>query len=56
VFDGVITKEIYNVKKDPLQTKNLIDSKPAVLPAMETYLKAIIQQYNNRMVENRLLP
>jgi hypothetical protein len=38
-----------------LQT-DLKDDRPGVVAALEEQLKAIIQQYNNRMIDNRLLP
>jgi hypothetical protein len=43
----------YNRIKDPFLTDNLINNWP--VPEKEfQFLKAIIQQYNNRMIEDRL--
>lgn len=43
---------IYNWVKDPYGTNNLLDR--IDLSAQEKLYKAIVQQYNNRMAENRL--
>ena len=56
VFDGVQSKELYNIKTDPMQHYNIIGQKPAGFHAIEQFLKAVIQQYNQRMIENRLVP
>ncbi|MFH1160646.1 MAG: LTA synthase family protein [bacterium] len=53
-FDGVQSIALYDLKKDSLQKSNLIGSKPGVKERMEKFLKAYIQQYNNRVIENRL--
>ncbi|HEY9049698.1 MAG TPA: sulfatase-like hydrolase/transferase [Ohtaekwangia sp.] len=52
-FDGSRTVALYNFKTDTLQKNNLKDQLPAIQTAMETKIKAIIQQYNNRLIENR---
>lgn len=46
---------LYNLRKDRLMTKNII-GKSNVQDSMERKLKAIIQQYMNRMVHDRLTP
>jgi len=45
---------LYNYRTDNLLTENLQESMPEVKEKMERKLKAIIQQYNNRMIEDRL--
>ena len=53
-FDGRETRAIYALD-DTLMKHNLIGKVP-VQQQMEHELKAIIQQYMERMTENRLLP
>jgi len=45
--------ELYNFKSDPLLGKSL--ELPAVTDSLQLLLKSVIQQYNNRMIENRLI-
>ena len=54
-FDGQKTTAVYRFKDDTLLKHNLVGTIPEQ-QAMETQLKAIIQQYMSRMNENRLLP
>ncbi|MDD2796923.1 MAG: hypothetical protein PHE76_03120, partial [Candidatus Pacebacteria bacterium] len=44
----------YNVVEDRLMKNNLVDKHPAQQAAMERCLKALIQQYNNRLIDNEL--
>ena len=53
-FDGTKTTAIYDFVNDRLLTKNLKDRIPEQA-SMETELKALIQQYMQRMEENRLV-
>jgi phosphoglycerol transferase MdoB-like AlkP superfamily enzyme len=53
-FDGQHTRAIYSLK-DSLMQQNLIDHVPQQAQ-MEREIKAIIQQYMERMTENRLIP
>ncbi|MCI0750750.1 MAG: sulfatase-like hydrolase/transferase [Flammeovirgaceae bacterium] len=55
VFDGKIPVALYNFKEDEMLTENLLAKEGAMVQKMERKIKAIIQQYNNRMVENRLV-
>lgn len=52
-FDGTKTLAIYDFVHDKLLTKNLVGT-VAEQASMETELKALIQQYMERMNENRL--
>lgn len=54
INDGKINLSLYNLKTDRLTKNNLLDKEPLVASKMEKYLKAFIQQYNNRMIENKL--
>ena len=52
-FDGEKVKAIYNFKTDPLLQNNLV-GQLSEQAEMEILLKAVIQQYIVRMVENRM--
>lgn len=53
--DGENSIAMYNLKEDRLTKNNLINSLSDVQHGMERRLKAFIQQYNNRMIENNLV-
>jgi phosphoglycerol transferase MdoB-like AlkP superfamily enzyme len=53
-FDGNMVLSLYNMKDDELMEKNLTDSLPEKKQEMERVLKAYIQQFNNRMINNKL--
>ncbi|MCK5171058.1 MAG: sulfatase-like hydrolase/transferase [Bacteroidales bacterium] len=52
-FDGNTPIAFYNIKSDSLLQNNLIDHSDK-LKEIETHLKAIIQSYQERLIENRL--
>jgi Sulfatase len=45
---------LYNLNEDPEMMKNLVNSRPAIQEKMTRKIQAVIQQYNNRMVDNKL--
>lgn len=49
-----ISYGLFNFKEDRLLENNLLDLKPEMRNKMELKRNAFIQQYNNRMIENRL--
>jgi phosphoglycerol transferase MdoB-like AlkP superfamily enzyme len=53
-FDGQKSVELYDFRNDMLLTNNLVSQLPDTVAAMENVLKAYIQQYNNRMVDDNL--
>jgi phosphoglycerol transferase MdoB-like AlkP superfamily enzyme len=55
-YDGIKPKALFNFKKDRMMASNLLDTIPGLAHRMETKLKAMIQQYNNRMVDDDLTP
>lgn len=55
IFDGSKTIGLYNIKTDLMLSKNIQNELPDVVKQMEDRLKAIIQQYNSRMIEDRLV-
>ena len=52
--NGSRSTALYNMSKDPLQVTNLIGKEKDVQKEMEVFLNAYLQQYNNRLIENRL--
>jgi phosphoglycerol transferase MdoB-like AlkP superfamily enzyme len=56
VFDGINSVALHQFKTDLMLTRNLINEKKDIVMRMENKLKAYIQQYNNRMVDNNLTP
>jgi phosphoglycerol transferase MdoB-like AlkP superfamily enzyme len=50
VFDGTATLGLYNFKKDKLIEHNIMEENKAIVQVMERKIKAIIQQYNNRLI------
>lgn len=53
-FDGKKSVALYDFKNDKRLKSNLLNEKPEVVERMEHKLKAFIQQYNNRMVDDNL--
>ncbi len=53
-FDGEHSVALFNFEKDSLLQNNLLDVDIEKAAAMERTLKAYIQQYNKRMIENKL--
>jgi hypothetical protein len=53
-FDGYQSIAMYDLRKDSLQKHNLVRILPDIVQRNERFLKAYIQQYNNRVIENRL--
>ena len=54
LFDGENTISAYENQKDPLFKVNLMDQNESKIELSELKLKAIIQTYNNRMINNTL--
>jgi len=58
IFDGEKTTDFYNLKQDSLLSNNLINSltieQNINKDKAEKLLKGIIQQYNNRLINNKL--
>ncbi len=55
LFNGLTETGLYNVKKDLLLSNNLVGLFPEIENRMEEKVRAFVQQYNNRMINNRLL-
>lgn len=54
-FDGEKTIGFYNLQTDTFLTKNLVGQEPVKLhkDSLQVYLEAVIQQYNNRLIDNK---
>ena len=53
-FNGVKTTALFDLRNDNLQKTNLAARNLPVMKSLEDFLKAYLQQYNNRLIENRL--
>jgi phosphoglycerol transferase MdoB-like AlkP superfamily enzyme len=53
-YDGNHSTALYDLNADKLQTNNLVKEDLLVMKKLENFMKAYIQQYNNRVIENRL--
>ncbi len=53
-FDGTQPTGLYHYTADSTLSVNLMQEKPGVLATHSNILKAVIQQYNERMLHNRL--
>jgi len=53
-FNGKESVSLYNFKLDNLLKNNLIEKEDSTGKEMETFLKSIIQQYNERLIHNDL--
>jgi phosphoglycerol transferase MdoB-like AlkP superfamily enzyme len=54
VFDGSKSLGLYDFKTDRMVERNLLSREPEIVQRMERRVKAMIQQYNNRLVDDRL--
>lgn len=54
IFDGNRSIGLYDFKKDKMIEHNLIKEREPVVKEMEIKIKAIIQQYNNRLIDDRM--
>lgn len=54
-FDGARSVGLYNFKTDFMIKHNVVGTLPRVQQRMETFIKAFIQQYNNRLIDNKLV-
>ena len=55
-FDGKKSKALYRFRTDLLLKDNLLSKEPKIAADMEHQVKAIIQSYMTRMVNNQLTP
>lgn len=55
-FDGAKAVSLIDIRRNPASQENLLGTMPEKEAAMERELKAIIQQYMARMLQDRLVP
>jgi phosphoglycerol transferase MdoB-like AlkP superfamily enzyme len=53
-FDGTSSVGLYNIRRDKLMVENVLGKLPEVVSRMEGQVKALVQQYNNRMIDDKL--
>jgi len=53
--DGNSLKSLYNMQKDPFHIDDILHTNPPVLDTLEVKMKAFLQQYHNRMINNKLV-
>jgi phosphoglycerol transferase MdoB-like AlkP superfamily enzyme len=53
--DGQKTTSLFDLKNDVMQRNNLAGKLPDVQEPLEKFMIAYLQQYNNRLIENRLM-
>lgn len=53
-FDGKKAIGLYNFKTDELLKNNLLKTNPAKVEEMEKFIKAYVQSFNMRVIENKL--
>jgi phosphoglycerol transferase MdoB-like AlkP superfamily enzyme len=56
LFDGEKTTALYDLQADPMMQTNVAELNADLCQRMERTAKGFLQQYNNRMIENRLTP
>ena len=56
LFDGTKSTALIEVRNDPQHKKNLLGTQPVIEKERERELKAIIQQYMHRMINDKLVP
>ncbi|NVN93299.1 MAG: LTA synthase family protein [Desulfuromonadales bacterium] len=54
-FDGEKSTALYQISKDPLLKHNLLKESVSLAAEMERQIKAVIQQYDSKMINNRLV-
>lgn len=54
-FDGERALGLFNIKSDELLNENLIGKQPIIQFKLETKLKAIIQEYNRRLIRDEMI-
>lgn len=52
--DHTVSEALYNFQNDSLLSKDIAKSQKNIADEKDKLLKAIIQQYNNRLIENKL--
>jgi phosphoglycerol transferase MdoB-like AlkP superfamily enzyme len=54
IFDGIKSNGLYNIEIDKAMKNNLLSTESAQAKLLEQHAKAFLQQYNNRLIENKM--
>jgi hypothetical protein len=54
LFNGQKSIALFDFKRDPFLKSNEVNALPDTVSQMQARLRALIQQYNNRMVDDNL--
>lgn len=55
LFSNQKTIEMYDLVRDPTQKNNLLEAQNNAAEKQEMFFKALLQQYNNRLIDNALI-
>lgn len=55
-FNGTDAIALYNFKEDPLLKENLLSKEAETAKTLENFIKAYVQSFNERMIDNNLTP
>ena len=53
--NGSVCTGFFDLAKDPMQAENLVSKGNPEIKKLDLFIKAYIQQYNNRLIENRMI-
>jgi hypothetical protein len=53
--NGTRCTALFDIAKDPMLKRNLVPGKNQEREKLELFIRAYIQQYNNRLIENRMM-
>ena len=54
-FDGNMGTSLYNLTNDSLMKNNILENSTNIAKDLDRKIKAIIQSYNLRMIQNKLV-
>ena len=54
-FNGDKDVALFNIRKDKLLNRNILKRENAVADEMNRFTKAVIQQFNNRVIHDKLI-
>lgn len=54
IYNGEEVVSLYDIKNDPLQKNDLKNIEKDKVESLAKFAKAVIQQYNNRLIENKI--
>lgn len=54
-FNGKVSLALFDLVQDPLKEHNLLRKQDSIRESHQQFIRAIIQQYNNRLISNQLI-